>query len=485
MKIYIKWMLFGAIAMLVTSCKLGKAYVRPDMTLPDQLAGAREGVDSVPADTFSLADMQWWEIYGDTTLQGLIRQALNQNKDLLAASAKIKELAVLRRVDLSKLAPQIDGKLYADKDAENYGGNHYKSSPELTAKFLLSWELDLWGILRWGAERSKAQLLQSMENKRALQVSLVAQVAQSYFELVALDNELFIVRQTLRAREEGVRLAKIRFEGGLTSETSYQQAQVELARTATLVPGLERSITMKENEIALLTGTFPRNIVRNRDNILRTDESASTMPLLALKDTTDLFGRAPETLPVGLSSALMERRPDVRAAERSLMAANAEVGVAFTNLFPRISLTAQYGLESDEIRNLLQSPAHFLSANLLQPIFAMGRNRAQLKAKKAAYEQSVYQYEKQVITAFKEVSDAIVSYNKSNEVFEARQKLERASFSNNKLANLQYLNGYINYLDVLDAQRGYFDAQVGLSNALRDRQLALVQLYKALGGGWE
>lgn len=485
MRSSIKWMLLGAIAVMVTSCKLGRSYVRPDLDLPDQLVHDREGSKPAPADTFSMADLHWWELYGDTILQGLIRQTLEHNKDLLAASAKIKELAALRRVDLSKLAPQIDGKLYADKDAENYGGHHYKSDPELTAKFLLSWELDLWGNLRWGAERSRAQLLQSVENRRALQVSLVAQVAQSYFELVALDNELSIVRQTLRAREEGVRLAKIRFEGGLTSETSYQQAQVELARTATLLPGLERSITVKENEIALLTGSFPRTILRNSNQPLLADEPVSTMPLPAPNDTSALFGRAPESLPVGLSSALMERRPDIRAAERSLMAANAEVGVAFTNLFPRISLTAQYGLESDDIRNLLQSPAHFLSANLLQPIFAMGRNRAQLKAKKAAYEQSVYQYEKQVITAFKEVSDAIVSYNKSNEVFEARQKLERASFSNNKLANLQYLNGYINYLDVLDAQRGYFDAQVGLSNALRDRQLALVQLYKALGGGWE
>ena len=394
------------------------------------------------------------------TLRDAIGIALSENPTIKMADQDVELKKVSRKEAWQSLLPTVDlsGNISYTIEAAtmNIDGNQFKM----------------------GRDKSNSWT-------GALQVSLVAQVAQSYFELVALDNELFIVRQTLRAREEGVRLAKIRFEGGLTSETSYQQAQVELARTATLVPGLERSITMKENEIALLTGTFPRNIVRNRDNILRTDKSASTMPLLALKDTTDLFGRAPETLPVGLSSALMERRPDVRAAERSLMAANAEVGVAFTNLFPRISLTAQYGLESDEIRNLLQSPAHFLSANLLQPIFAMGRNRAQLKAKKAAYEQSVYQYEKQVITAFKEVSDAIVSYNKSNEVFEARQKLERASFSNNKLANLQYLNGYINYLDVLDAQRGYFDAQVGLSNALRDRQLALVQLYKVLGGGWE
>lgn len=448
------------VLMLLASCKLGKEYVRPDMKLPEL---NRE--NTAEADTASFADMPWWEVYGDTILQGLIRKTLDQNKDMLTAQAKIKELAALKRVDLSKLFPQIDGKLYADKDAENYGGNHYKSSPELTGKFLLSWEVDLWGNQRWGLEKSKAQLLGAMDNRQALQVSLVAQMAQSYFELVALDHRLKIVRQTLRAREEGVRLAKIRFEGGLTSETSYQQAQVELARTATLVPDLERSISEKENEIALLTGNFPYEIPR-----VELEQIASQW--------------ADKDIPTGLSSALLERRPDIRAAEKTLMAANAEVGVAFTNLFPKLTLTAQYGLESGELQDFFRSPAHFLSANLLAPIFAMGRNRAQLKAKKAAYEQQVYQYEKQVIIAFKEVRNALIGFNKSKEVFASRKKLEDAAYSNNKLANLQYLNGYISYLDVLDAQRGYFDAQLSMSDAVLGKQLALVQLYKALGGGW-
>ena len=167
------------------------------------------------------------------------------------------------------------------------------------------------------------------------------------------------------------------------------------------------------------------------------------------------------------------------------MAANAEVGIAFTNMFPKITLTAQFGAESDEIKNLFQSPAHFLSGSLLTPLFSMGRNIAQHKAKKAAYEQSVYQYEKQVLVAFKDVRDAIVTFNKSDEVFMSRQKLEQAAFSNNKLAHLQYINGYISYLDVLDAQRGYFDAQISLSDAILGKQLAFVQLYKALGGGWQ
>lgn len=260
---YIALLLCALTLGAVTSCKVGKKYSRPEMALPER-------IDSTAAlpDTFSVADMHWWTVYTDTILQNLITQTLEHNKDMLAASARIKELAALRRVDISKILPQINGRLYADKDATNYGGDDYSNDPELHARAVLSWEVDLWGKLRWGAERSKAELLEAIENQRALQVSLVAQVAQSYFELIALDHELAIVRQTLRARQEGVRLARLRFEGGLTSETSFQQARVELARTATLVPDLERAIAIKKNEIALLTGTFPREIARQTDRYI-------------------------------------------------------------------------------------------------------------------------------------------------------------------------------------------------------------------------
>ena len=177
--------------------------------------------------------------------------------------------------------------------------------------------------------------------------------------------------------------------------------------------------------------------------------------------------KLPESLPIGLPSTLLERRPDVRQAEQRLIAANAAVGIAYTNMFPKLSLTAQYGLESGEMSDLLKSPIHYLSANLLGPIFAMGKNRAIVKAKKAAYEQECYNYEKYVLTAFKDARNAIVDFNKM------------------ELAQLQYINGVIGYLDVLDAQRSYFDAQIGLSNAVRDKQITMGRLYKALGGGWQ
>lgn len=454
MKHFVYIILFS---LCTVSCQLGKHYARPDLHLPALL-------DSTATDTTSIADFRWWELYTDTTLQKLIRETLEHNKDMLTAAARLKEMAAQRRIAYADMFPQVNGRLYTDKEAENYGGDNYKSTPEYTAKFIASWELDLWGNLRWAKDKSMAQFVQAVENRRALQMTLVAQVAQAYFELVALDNELAIVKQTLSAREESVRLARLRFNGGLTSEAVYQQAQVELARTATLVPDLERSIALKENDINFLAGRYPEKVERSHH-------------------PQDI--RLPETLPAGLPSSLLERRPDVRAAEEALIVANADVGIAYTNLFPRITLTAHYGLESEEFKDFLHSPYHFLSANLLTPLFAMGKNRAALKAKKAAYEQAVYQYEKAVLSAFKDARNAMVEFNKVQDIYDSRLKLEQAARKSTSLTRTQYMNGYISYLDWLDAQRTYLDAQIALSNAVRDKQIAMVQLYKALGGGWE
>ena len=454
MKHFVYIILFS---LCTVSCQLGKHYARPDLHLPALL-------DSTATDTTSIADFRWWELYTDTTLQKLIRETLEHNKDMLTAAARLKEMAAQRRIAYADMFPQVNGRLYTDKEAENYGGDNYKSTPEYTAKFIASWELDLWGNLRWAKDKSMAQFVQAVENRRALQMTLVAQVAQAYFELVALDNELAIVKQTLSAREESVRLARLRFNGGLTSEAVYQQAQVELARTATLVPDLERSIALKENDINFLAGRYPEKVERSHH-------------------PQDI--RLPETLPAGLPSSLLERRPDVRAAEEALIAANADVGIAYTNLFPRITLTAHYGLESEEFKDFLHSPYHFLSANLLTPLFAMRKNRAALKAKKAAYEQAVHQYEKAVLSAFKDARNAMVEFNKVQDIYDSRLKLEQAARKSTSLTRTQYMNGYISYLDWLDAQRTYLDAQIALSNAVRDKQIAMVQLYKALGGGWE
>lgn len=441
---------------LFASCKVGKSYVRPEMALPDSLMQQQ--------DSISIADEQWQAVYTDNTLRNLIARALEYNKDMLVAAARVKEMAAQKRISVANLLPQLNGKIEAEREVENYGGHSRDVGNSYEAKALLSWELDLWGNLRWKKVAAVADYLQSVESQCALRMTIVAEVAQAYYELVALDTELEIVRQTQKAREEGVRLARIRFEGGLTSETSYQQAQVELARTATLVPDLERKISIKENDIAFLAGEFPTRIERSR-----------------FLEELDV----PESLPVGLPSGLLERRPDIRAAEQQLIAEHARVKVAYTNMFPRLSLTGQFGLESDVLSNFLQSPYSLLNGAVLTPLFNWGKNRAALKAQKASFEAEVHSYEKTVLNAFKEAKNAIVDFNKIKEVYQLRLKLERSAKTYVDLAQLQYINGVINYMDVLDAQRGYFDAQIGVSNAIRDELIAVVNVYKALGGGWQ
>lgn len=452
-------LLLVAVAAAMGSCVLGRKYQSPEFNLPDRLS------DSAPDnDSLLFADMRWWEVYSDTTLRNLISATLANNKDMRIAAERVQELAQLRRIDNAAMLPQIGGTAYGEREWENYGGNNPDVSPEFGAKLTLGWELDLWGNLRWARRKGVAEYLESVEAQRALQMTLIAEVAQAYYELAALDNELAIVRRTLATRQEGVRQAKIRFEGGLTSETSYQQSQVELASTATLVPELERKVAAKENEIALLAGRYPGPVERSSlDNAMK----------------------LPQELPVGLPSELLLRRPDVRAAEQALIAANAAVGMAYTDRFPRIRLTGAYGLEGDAIQSILQSPYGLLSGTLTTPIFSFNAKRAKYRAQQHAYEQECARYEKKVLTVFQEVNDAIVGYNSAREACVLKRNLEQASRKYVELARLQYINGVINYLDVLDAQRQYFDAQIGLSNAIRDEYIALVQLYKALGGGWD
>ena len=230
------------LAMTFVGCKLGKEYTRPDLELPARL-------DSTTVDTMSIADLPWNRIYADTLLQELIQKTLENNKDMLIAASRVKELAAMKRINYANMFPSLGLRLYGEKETDNYGGNNSDDDNQFDIKAVISWELDLWGNLRWAKDKSIAEFVASIENQRALKMSLVAQMAESYFELVALDNELKIVRQTVEARREGLHLAKIRYEGGVTSEMTYRQAQVELSRTETMVPDLERAVILKENEI--------------------------------------------------------------------------------------------------------------------------------------------------------------------------------------------------------------------------------------------
>lgn len=449
-------LLAGVAALLFSSCRVGKPYKEPDLGLPEAIA---EKHDSLSIDT-----IRWQSIYKDPVLQSLIQRTLENNKELKIAASRMREMAAMKQITLLNQLPDVGIQLTGQKEQLNYGGVAANPDVEWNAKGVLSWELDLWGRLRYAHDADIAAFMQSVEAQYALRVLLIAEVASNYYELRALDNELSIIQQTLLARREGVRLAKLRYEGGLTSETVYNQTLLELARTETLLPALERDIQIKENELTTLLGEYVGEVIPRG---------------LSLSDQL-----LPDQLPEGLSSTLLTRRPDIRQAEQKLREANARMGVAYASMFPRIGLTANLGVESDELSTLLKSPACFIAGNLLQPLVGLAKNRASHKAAVARYEQELLQYEQEVMQAFREVSNALISRRKASEIRESQSELEEAASNHVRLAQLQYINGVVNYYDVLDAQRGLLDAQLSLNDAILEEQLSVVELYKVLGGGY-
>ena len=442
---------------LGVSCSPAKHCAAPQLDLPETF------VASDQTDTLTWADVEWWKIYPDTTLHSLIKQALEYNKDMLAAAERLREMEYRYKIQRSQLWPSISASVYGKNEYTNYSGKEPANDPVASVLGSFSWEIDLWGNLRWASREKLAEYFASVEAQRALKISLIAEVANAYFDLQALDNELLIVRRTLETRDEGVQKARIRLDGGLTSDIPYQQALVERATTAALVPELEREVAMKESELAFLTGSYPRHIERSR------------IPL-------ELSYR--KEIPVGVPSQLLTRRPDLRQAEQELRAAEAAVGVAQAERFPSFTITFDGGTETNTLANIIKAPYYYLLGNFVAPVFEFGKRRANFKAAIAEYNQARLNYEKDVLQAFKEVYDAVVSYNSAVENTSLKFDLQEASKQYVALANLQYINGAISYMDVLDAQRAYFSSQVELSNAIMQEYKVLVDLYKALGGGW-
>ena len=447
--------MLGGFAM---SCSPAKYCADPQLDLPEDFQ------TDLPEDSLTVADMEWWKIYPDTMLQNLISQALEYNKDILSAAERIRELEYRYRIQRADLWPSLSINAAADNEYSNYGGADPSNDPEIGSKASLSWEIDLWGHLRWASKARMAEYLSSIDAQRALKMTLIADVATAYFELVALDNELDIVRSTLKTRREGVKQAKLRLDGGLTDEIPYQQALVELATTEALVPDIERQVALKESEIAFLTGSYPHKVERAK---------ASDMQSYR------------ENVPIGVPSDLLWRRPDLRQAEQNLMAAEAEVGVAQAERFPTLTIGLQGGLESDSFLDVLKSPFYYAVASVAAPVFHFGKRKAAFKAAIAEYEQAKIEYEKSVMQAFREVHDAVVTFRSAQRNTDAKYDLVQAALKYVDLTNIQYINGAIRYLDLLDANRVYLDAQVEYSNAVMDEYIALVGLYKSLGGGWQ
>ena len=457
MKRLTTYLLVGGWALLSVSCSAVRECKAPELNLPEQLVA---GV----TDSTTIADVGWWKFYGDAALCELIQRTLDNNKDMLAAAARVEQMRQLYRIEKANRLPDFSARVYGNRETNDYYQKSFSNDPELGAKGGVSWELDLWGNLRWAKRKGAAEYLASVEAARAMQMTLVAEVATAYFELVALDHELGVVRRTVETREESVRQAKLRFEGGLTSETAYQQAKVELASASALIPDLELRIAQKENQISVLAGDYPSRVARSQ---------------------MDMNVRMPDSLPVGLPSTLLQRRPDVRQAEQNLKAAMASAGMAYADRFPRLTISLTGGLENDALKGLINSPFSYAAGNLTAPLFAFGSKRAKYRAALAAYDQARLAYEQKVLEVFREVNDAVTAYRNMRRTAELKFNLKEAARQYVVLAKLQYINGVIRYIDVLDAQRKFFDAQVEESKAVRNEHLALVGLYKALGGGWQ
>ncbi|MEP6547003.1 MAG: efflux transporter outer membrane subunit [Gammaproteobacteria bacterium] len=451
----------------IAACALGPDYRRPDTTTP----AAYRFEQDPSAD--SVADTGWWLVYHDPALQSLIRESLANNLDVRIAAARVDQArAVLGSARLQQL-PQIGVAADATRQRTSAYELPAGSRPVnnvFAAQGTLSYEIDFWGKYRRATEAARAQLLQSDYAKQDVMAGLVAGVATAYFTLQTLDEQLAITRRTVGTRQKFVDLTQAQHDRGTVSQLDVATAQAQLALANANLPDLLRQIGQTENQLSVLLG-------HNPDRILRGDERAAAAGL----------GQPPPIPAAGLPSSLLERRPDLREAEQSLVAANAEVGVAKANLFPSITLTAAGGGASTALKSLFSGAARTwsLGGELLQPLLNSQRNLYQLEFADAKKRQALLQYQKSVQDAFQEVSDALIARQQDADVQTAQEAQVAAQRRANTIALARYRVGYASYFNVIEADRDLFTAELSLSGARLNTQLSVVQLYRALGGGWQ
>ena len=457
----------AAAALLVSGCLLGPDYSRPPVVVPDNYRFA-----VAPATAESIADLPWFDVFRDPVLQQLVREALQNNYDLRIAAARVEEARAQIGVVRSFLYPQINFNAVGGAQQvsrvtdppESFGAN--RSFQNLFLGFGLAWELDVFGRIRRNTEAATAIYLATEQGQRGVLITLVGDVAQSYFTLRELDLELEIARRTVQTNDETVRFYQTRLDGGVSNRLELDTAISNRSRTASTIPELERQIAIQENQINLLLARNPGPIPRGT----------------AL---TDQY--YPPTIPAGLPSALLERRPDIKAAEDVLVAANADIGAAKALFFPNFSLTSTLGSATHDLSNLGDKHAAIWSVagGLLQPVFQGWRITSNYEAVKARFEQAVAQYQRSAQNGYREVADALVSIEKLEGV---RLELEvgvRALQDATSLARLRYDTGLANYLEILIADQQLFDQELLLARARGGQLNAVVQFYRALGGGWQ
>jgi outer membrane protein, multidrug efflux system len=451
-----------AAVMLLPACAVGPDYVRPQVDTPKNWRTAYSG-------NADLADTAWWERFGDPVLTELIETALRNNIDVKIAATRVDQYLGVLQATSSQFFPQITGDLNAK--TMRTSRSVYGSSPALprdydnySAVLNASWEIDFWGRIRRLHESSRAQVLSGDESRRAVVLTLVSNVANSYITLRGLDKQLDIARSTEKAYAETLRIFRLRYKYGAVSrlELSQQEAQYETARQA--VPDLESGIAQQENALSVLLGTLPGPIKRGK-----------TIDELALP-----------SIPAGLPSALLERRPDIKKAEQDLISANAQIGAAKAQYFPKITITGMLGTASSQLTNLFLGPAgtKSLAADIAGPLLTFGSVSGLVKQAEAAEQQAMHQYRLTIYTAFREVEDSLIISVKSREKLESTSRQVKALAQASRVSRLRYEAGLVDYLQVLDADRSYFSGQ--LSNVQQQAVVlsGVVNVYKTMGGGW-
>lgn len=442
------------VAGVLGGCVIGEDYTRPTLDVPEKFrfedTEARE-----------VANTQWWEQFEDPVLDELIVSALDNNLDVRIAAARVEEFYGALGATRAGLFPQVAADVVAGQDHIPPSSN---ASDRFQADVFAAWELDVFGRLRRLTEASRADLLASEEGRRFAVLSLISAVASGYIALRTLDSQVDIARRTLKTRQDALTIFEARNRRGAISEIELSQARSEYATALATVPRLELQQAQTENALAVLLGRNPGPIAR-----------AKTIEELAVP-----------TVPAGLPSEILEQRPDLRQAELNLVAANARIGAAKALYFPSISLTGLFGSASNAIDSLFTGPAELWSyaGTVTAPVFTGGSIKGQVGIAEARQQQALFAYRKAIQSAFQEVDDALIAGQKSREELAAQAQRLEALRNYARLAHLRHDNGYSGYLEVLDAERGLFSAELDYTRTKSDTYFALIDLYKAMGGGW-
>ncbi|HEY3706174.1 MAG TPA: efflux transporter outer membrane subunit [Terracidiphilus sp.] len=458
------WHVILALVFL-SGCKVGPNYARPAISTPDAYRQLAPDQQAQPGN--SLGDERWWEVFQDQELQALIHEAVKQNYDVRVAAERVLQAQAILGITRADQFPFIAAGASAANvriPTSRIGAPVYSSPMQVGLS--LTWQLDFWGQYRRATEAARASLLSTEWGQKAVISSVVADVASAYFQLLELDLEMDISARTLQSRKDSLRLVQIRQTGGTGSLLDVRQSEELMYTAAAAIPDLERRIAQQENVISVLLGRNPGAVPRAKK----------------LNDTAI----AP-SVPAGVPSSLLERRPDIQSAEQQLVAANARIGVAKAAFFPQIALTGNAGFQSSALTSLFSGPAGLWSigAGLAQPIFTGGKLRSNLHLTESQKQEAVLRYQQSIQQAFRDVSDSLITYRKNQDFREQQALLTTAAVDATRLANARYTGGVASYLEVLDTDTLAYDAEIELAKAQLDERLALVQLYHALGGGWQ